>query len=34
MPPSTIKANNEWSYTSSSLNVFMAWTGKTLPFYQ
>jgi hypothetical protein len=31
-PPSSAEVKNEWSYTSTLLYAFMAWTRKTLPF--
>jgi len=33
-PPSSTEVKNEWVYTSSPLYAFMAWTGKTLPFFR
>jgi hypothetical protein len=31
-PPSRAKVKNEWSYTSTPLYIFMAWTKKNLTY--
>jgi hypothetical protein len=33
-PPSSAEVKTESIYTSSPLHAFMAWTGKTLPFFR
>jgi len=33
LPQSGAEVKNEWSYTSTPLYVFMAWTEKTLAFF-
>jgi len=32
LPPPNAKVKNEWSYTSTTLSVFMVWTGETDTF--
>ena len=33
-PPNSVEVKNEWSYTATPPNLFMAWTWATLPFLE